>query len=141
MVQSVNTRMCIGTLNNPDMDTKDYLEAWSKKPGVVYVTGQKEKGKEGTPHIQYFLHLEKKQRISWFKTHCSKSHFEFVKYNNGADEYCNKEDTRLEGPFSFGVRPAQRNKKGDVKRRNAELLEIGVTKAVEEGLIPLSSYR
>lgn len=45
------TRMVIGTLNNPDMDTHEYLEAWSKKEGVVFVTGQKEKGKEETPHI------------------------------------------------------------------------------------------
>ena len=45
------TRMCIGTLNNPTVDTQEYLEKWSKIPGVVFVTGQLEKGEEGTPHI------------------------------------------------------------------------------------------
>jgi len=49
------TRMIIGTLNNPKVDAAEYLEAWSKVPGVVFVTGQLEKGKEGTPHIQYFV--------------------------------------------------------------------------------------
>lgn len=41
--------MC--TLNNPTVDTKEYLEAWSKVKDVVYVCGQLEKGAEGTPHI------------------------------------------------------------------------------------------
>ncbi len=31
--------MVIGTLNNPEADCKDYLEAWSKKKTVAYVTG------------------------------------------------------------------------------------------------------
>ena len=49
------TRMAIGTLNNPEVNTEEYLEAWSKKEGVVFVTGQLEKGTEGTRHIQYFV--------------------------------------------------------------------------------------
>lgn len=48
-----------------------------------------------------------------------------MKVNNGADDYCNKEDTRVEGPWTFGVKPARLNKAGDKKRRNAELLEKG----------------
>jgi len=44
-------RMWIGTLNNPKVDTAEFIEAWSKQPGVCYVTGQLEKGSEGTPHI------------------------------------------------------------------------------------------
>jgi hypothetical protein len=41
------------------------------------------------------------------------SHWEEVKINNGAHDYCMKEDTRLEGPFEFGVKPRQRNNKTD----------------------------
>lgn len=48
----------LGTLNNPKVDAAEYLEAWSKVPGVAYVTGQLEKGEEGTPHIQYYLHFK-----------------------------------------------------------------------------------
>ena len=33
--------------------------------------------------------------------------------NNGADTYCMKEDTRLEGPFEFGTKPVKRNCKRD----------------------------
>ncbi len=72
-----------------------------------------------------------KKSITALKKYCPKSHFEIVKFNNGADEYCNKEETRVEGPWTFGIRPARKNLKGDTKRRNEQLLEIGTVKAVE----------
>jgi hypothetical protein len=40
----------IGTLNNPKIDAKDYLEAWFKD-GAKYVNGQLEKGENGTVHL------------------------------------------------------------------------------------------
>jgi len=87
------------------------------------------------------VNFSDKVRLAHLKKICRFSHFELVKVNNGADEYCNKEDTRIEGPWSFGVRPARRNKKGDVKRRNEELLEMGPEKAVTEGLISITQYK
>lgn len=33
--------------------------------------------------------------------------------DNGAAEYCNKEETRLEGPWDFGIKPVKRNSKTD----------------------------
>lgn len=36
-----------------------------------------------------------------------------VKRNNGADDYCMKEDTRVEGPWEFGEKPVRRNVKTD----------------------------
>ena len=47
-----NALMFIGTLNNPDLTTcEDYLKAWHTTAGAEYVTGQLEKGTEGTVHI------------------------------------------------------------------------------------------
>ena len=74
------------------------------------------------------------------KKYCSKSHFEVVKKNNGADEYCNKEETRVEGPWTHGVRPARLDKKGDLARRNQELVSMGAEKAVEDGIIDICKY-
>ncbi len=72
------------------------------------------------------------------KKMCRKSHFEPVIKDNGAEIYCNKEDTRIDGPWSFGVRPARRNKEGDVARRNKELLALpSLDIAVDRGLIKL----
>ncbi len=47
----------------------------------------------------------------------------------------------MEGPFEFGIRPARRDKKGDLARRNAQLLAIGAKQAVDEGLVPLMDIR
>jgi len=77
--------MFIGTLNNPsahykDFDLKDYLEKWHTS-GAVYVTGQLEKGKDETPHVQFYLQYtkDKKKSFSALKKLCKHSHFELIK--------------------------------------------------------------
>lgn len=60
--------------------------------------------------------------------------------NNGADAYCMKEETRVDGPWTFGILPAKRNVKGDLARRNAEIIEHGAEKAVTEGFIHIKDY-
>jgi len=57
--------------------------------------------------------------------------------NNGADAYCNKEDTRIDGPWTFGVKPANLHKKGDKARHTKELLAMGPEAALEAGLVGL----
>jgi len=102
------------TLNNPEVDPREFLEQWALNGKANYVVGQLEKGEEGTVHVQYFLNFKKPGvRLAHLKKHCSKSHFETVKFNNGADKYCMKEETRLDGPWSFGVKPVERNSKVD----------------------------
>jgi len=103
----------LGTENNPEADTREWLEALFKASKAKYVCGQLEKGAEGTPHIQYFINFSGQQRLSYLKKYCPRSHFEVVKVNNGAHTYCMKEDTRLEGPYEFGEKPLQRNNKTD----------------------------
>jgi len=72
---------------------------------------------------------------------CSHSHFEIVKCLDEAIDYCQKDDTRVEGPWSFGIRPARRNKKGDVARWNKDVLEIGAVAAVDQGYIKVTDIR
>jgi len=45
--------------------------------------------------------------------HDSGAFFKSVKYDNGADKYCMKTETKLEGPWSFGEAPVERNNKND----------------------------
>jgi Putative viral replication protein. len=119
---------------------KEYLGLWHAKGAARYVNGQVEKGKEGTIHIQYYLNFENSVRLSQLKKHCPKSHFEPVGKDNGASAYAMKEDTRVEGPWEFGLKPAKRNVKGDVAEQNKKILEIGVEKCIQEGLIHLKDY-
>lgn len=129
------------TLNNPDAATaQEYLSKWFTTARARYVNGQLERGKEGTLHLQYYINFENPTRISALKKFCSKSHFELVRKDNGASSYCLKEDTRVEGPWEFGIKPAQRNVKGETAERNKKILELGVERCVEEGLIHIKEY-
>ena len=99
----------IGTLNNPEEHYKDFmLEDWlqaiHKQSKAVYTVGQLEKGKEGTQHVQYFMCFSKEdqKRITAMKKVCKHTHWHPVGVDNGAADYCQKEETRLEGPFEFG---------------------------------------
>lgn len=132
----------LGTLNNPELiDTESYLKTWFTGTGAKYVNGQLEKGKDGTVHVQFFLNYEKPgKRLAALKKHDPRAHFEIVKRDNGASDYCLKEETRVEGPWEFGLKPARKNVKGETKERNRQILELGVEKCVEEGLIHIKDY-
>lgn len=78
-----------------------------------------------------------KKTLAFFKKKCKFSNFQIVTQNNGADVYCEKDDTRVEGPWSFGIRPQRNNVKGDKARHTKELLEMGPEKALEEGHVSL----
>jgi hypothetical protein len=101
------------TRNNPEIPPEEYLKELYEKTEAIYVVGQLEKGKEGTLHIQAYVNFGKVQRISKITKFDKKIHVERVKIDNGAHDYCMKEDTRVEGPWSYGKRPVQRNSKAD----------------------------
>lgn len=109
----MTARNWLGTLNNPDMVPHEFLENMFIKTKAAYVCGQLEKGKDGTAHIQFFVNLKSPVRISVLTKVCKEAHYEKVIINNGADDYCLKEDTRVEGPWEFGHKPLKRNSKTD----------------------------
>lgn len=134
-------RSWLGTLNNPDTTVvQDYLSLWFTKARARYVNGQLEKGKEGTVHIQFFLNFEKPVRLAALKKFCPKAHFQQVLRDNGASDYCLKEETRLEGPWEFGLKPARHNVQGEKALKNKTILELGVEKCVEMELISIKDY-
>lgn len=67
----------------------------------------------------------------------AKVHWEPTRDVTSAIAYVTKEDTRIEGPWEYGVRPARRNVSGETKERNKVLLELGAEAAIEQGLVPL----
>lgn len=42
-----------------------------------------------------------------------KGHYIGVQLDNGVGKYCMKDDTKIEGPWEFGIKPVQRNSKAD----------------------------
>jgi len=51
--------------------------------------------------------------------------------------YCGKDEGRREGPLEHGLPPASKAVKGDTKERNKLILEYGLSKAIEDGLVPI----
>ncbi len=72
---------------------------------------------------------------------CTKAHFEVPRNIEASIDYVQKEATRIEGPWSFGIRPAKRNVKGDVARWNKDVLECGAVEAVDKGYIKVLEIR
>lgn len=68
-------------------------------------------------------------------------HIEKAKNAMAIWKYCGKEDSRMEGPVEHGLPPASRNVAGDTKERNKMIMEMGVVKACEEGLIPIEKFK
>lgn len=87
------------------MPTREYLEALHNNTGAVFTCGQLEKGENGTLHIQFYVNYKDPKRFSAMKKIDAAAHWEVVKVNNAAISYVLKEDTRVDGPYEFGVRP------------------------------------
>ena len=100
---------------------EDQVQSWKEvlfflheKTGARYTVGQLERGHQNnTPHIQFYINFEKWTRMTKITKVDKRVHCEKVKVNNGADKYCMKEDTRVEGPVEYGIKPVQRNVKKD----------------------------
>ncbi len=68
----------------------------------------------GTPHIQFYMNFSAPCRPSVFKKFDKRIHFTKVsRTEDKAEIYCMKEETRLDGPFIFGIKPVRRNTKTD----------------------------
>lgn len=50
-MESKKSTNWIGTKNNPDINTLEYLQRFYDTSKARYVCGQLEKGESGTPHI------------------------------------------------------------------------------------------
>ena len=98
--------------------TPEYAEGWLKKlfekTGAVYVVGQLECCPDTKRlHIQACCNFKEPVRCSKLKKYDADMHIEAVKRDNGANEYCMKTETRVAGPWEFGVKPVRRNSKTD----------------------------
>lgn len=93
------------TLNNPSANLVLAELPWTEDL-VQFATWQLERGASGTLHIQGYLELKRKMRPSTMLNHLPflrGAHFEKRMGSQAqAVAYCRKEDTRVEGPWTFG---------------------------------------
>ena len=94
----------------PPNFVKDFLRNIYNKTGARYVVGQGERGTQNnTLHIQFYVNFYGPQRMSKLTSVDKNIHCECVYVNNGADTYCMKIETRVDGPYFFGEKPFRRN--------------------------------
>lgn len=127
------------TKNNPAETLEAFFE--ELKEGALYARVQQEMGENGTPHFQACVGYTRELRFSRMKKNFPDCHIALSRNAMKAWNYCAKEDSRIAGPLSHGVPPASRRIKGDTKARNKMLIDKGVVKAVDEGLIPLEKFK
>lgn len=89
------------TINNPKTDTPLFV---ALPEGVRFITWQLERGQQGTPHYQGYLTTFSNWRRSRVVTLLGGHAFAEPAIASGEDcsKYCNKEDTRIDGPWTIG---------------------------------------
>lgn len=133
-------RHWIVTLNNPE----ETLEEFSTRLGhhTSCSVAQLERGEEGTPHFQAYLRFkEAKTMLKVKKVVGQRAHVEKCVKPLESWEYCQKEETRIEGPLITGSPPKPRkNVKGDTAKFNELCLTVGPERMVADNQLSLRDY-
>lgn len=113
-------RNCIGTLFT-ESNEHERVEGESK---IKYFIGQYEEGESGKRHLQFYCEFTTKVSLKFIKKLFGRSvHVEPRRGSQReAIDYCSKEDTRVEGPFEFGIK-AEPGKRTDLERLKKDLDE------------------
>ena len=100
-----------------------------------YAVGQLERGSEtGRLHLQYFVQMERSRRLAHMRTViCDRSHWEPM-YRSVAQAraYATKEDTRVEGPWEFGLMSSVGKRRGLEEAVDCVKAGMALSKVAEE---------
>ncbi len=104
----MTSRRHVFTWNNPDKEGQEYLDSLDTSC-IKYIVFQLESGENGTPHFQGFVVWTSPVRI---RQACARlggaAHIErAMGSDEEASKYCQKEETRVEGPWFWGDCPHQ----------------------------------
>lgn len=119
MAAESRSRSWLFTLNNPSGDSDNpqiFLE------GCSYAIYQLERGDSGTNHYQGYVEFKNVKRFSALKKINPRCHWEPRQGSHQqAVDYCSKEDTRVEGPWTIGEAPVGRGKRTDLLAIKAKI--------------------
>ena len=133
----MQVRNWIGTLNGIDasFDAEGYLRTMVERGLAKYAVGQLERGSEtGRLHLQYFVQMERSRRLAHMRTViCDRSHWEPM-YGSVAQAraYATKEDTRVEGPWEFGLMSSVGKRRGLEEAVDCVKAGMALSKVAEE---------
>lgn len=129
---SPSRRWCF-TLNNPRglLDLRrSYMDASSIR-ALVY---QEELSESGTHHFQGYLECSRPQRFTAFSDlGLAGAHFEHARGDQASCvAYCTKEDTRIDGPYTYGVFDTRQGKRNDLLEVQAKLDDGATLKTISD---------
>lgn len=121
-------RAWVFTLNNP---TSDELPLHPKERYVIY---QRERGENGTPHLQGYIELTTNSKLGGMKKWLPGAHFELRRgTRDQARAYCRKEETAEAGPWERGdFDQGGQGKRNDLADAVNALKEGGMRQVAEE---------
>lgn len=122
------------TLNNPSESDEVFLERVKTWPKLRFVTFQREVGEQGTPHFQGYVEFTETTRLTACKRLDPTAHWEQRRgTQQEAIDYCNKADTRVAGPYTFGEAAQDRQgRRTDILEAVETLKRYGLKRARED---------
>jgi len=127
--------------SNPDGAlTAEEVSQW---PDIRAGVWQLEIGEEGTVHYQGYFEFTRAVYMGTLKTILHAAHWERRKgTQQQAKEYCMKEETRLEGPFNFGVWASEaKGGRTNEFQRAIELIKAGASNTTLAQEVPAVGMR
>lgn len=113
------------TINNP-RDNSLPQHASEK-----YAVWQLEKGESGTPHLQCLIQMRNPIGFNTIKKLYPTAHIEVPRSLKASIKYCQKEDTRQEGPWTRGDEPNQ-GSRTDLAELAEVIIEEGLESAIQQ---------
>ncbi len=104
MTRRLRARNWVFTLNNPGQSYATYALNYTGHKHFRFLVFQKEKGDNGTVHYQGYVQFKSTMGMSALKKLDARAHWEPRKGSHRqALDYSTKLDTRLEGPWKYGI--------------------------------------
>lgn len=131
MAQASKSRQYCFTLNNYTEEEEKALQELL----CEYLVYGREKGENGTPHLQGYVRFANARAFSAIKKLMPRAHLEVARSAQASEKYCKKDGD----VFEKGV-PPQKNggdSAADRARRNKRLREVNLNDLVETGEISL----
>lgn len=97
------------TINNPKLT----FEAWAASIKADYLVGQLEKSESGTPHFQVVAYYKHPRHNSYWNGRACWSKGISKEDVAKCIAYVTKKETRVDGPFEYGVSPQHARKTRD----------------------------
>lgn len=134
-------RHWIATWNNPQGTLEKVFDLLQPR-GLV---GQEEKGANGTPHFQFYCYFTHGKSLLKLKEFNKNIHWEPCADWAASIKYCQKEESRINGPWTYGTLPKTKEEQGAMGRereqeRWKEIRRLGADQALDAGLVAIEQY-